>query len=76
MATPLIFIWPVACIPLGFVPMSALETNMTADCKFREFVRRTGPSVVMMAAVVVVALTLVYKAGREAGMKTARARLD
>jgi hypothetical protein len=56
--------------------MSALETNMTADCKFREFVRRTGPSLVMMAAVVVVALSLVYQAGREAGMKTARARLD
>ena len=49
---------------------------MTADCKFRDFVRRVGPSIAMMAAVVVVAFSLVYKAGREAGIRTARARLD
>jgi hypothetical protein len=49
---------------------------MTADCKFRDFVRRTGPSFVMMATVVVLAFSLVYKAGREAGIRTARARLD
>lgn len=49
---------------------------MTTDCKFRDSVRRMGPSLVMIAAVVVLAFSLIYKAGREAGMKTARARLS
>jgi hypothetical protein len=49
---------------------------MTADCKLRDFVRRMGPSVAMMATVVVLAFSLVYKAGREAGIRAARARLD
>jgi hypothetical protein len=49
---------------------------MTANCRFRDFVHRMGPSVTMMAAVVVLAFSLVYKAGREAGIRTARARLD
>ena len=49
---------------------------MTVGCKCRDFVRRMGPSVAMMATVVVLAFSLVYKAGREAGIRTARARLD
>jgi hypothetical protein len=49
---------------------------MTADCKFRNLVHRMGPPVAMMAAVVVLAFSLVYKAGHQAGMRSARARLD
>ena len=55
--------------------MSVLEIDMTADCKSRDSVGKTGSSIVMMA-LVALAFSLVYRAGHRAGIKAARARLD